>query len=427
MALAGILVREVTAMRGRWLWLLVLVTLAVAPVIWGADAGRLLVLSVGDSEIVNLKGLTRVATANPEVVEVVVTGSREVLLNAKHVGGTVVNLWSAQGITTYRITVQDNYRPLEKELTGLIDNPQVQVLMNSKYVILNGTVATSLDADQAIAYAKMYRENVINNLNVKTKYQILLSILVTEVKKENENKYGLRWGSRETTADGVVFNEWQAGLAVNSKQLLTHYAPWGLGAVLDAMEVNGDAKVLAAPSILTSNAQEATFLAGGEIPIPIPDGDKIKVEWKEYGVKLKAKPVLSKDLSMTLCIAPEVSTLDWANAISLGGFKLPALATRKASTQLEVKPGATIVIGGLLRKQDSQSITRIPFLGKLPIIGSLFRSKDFLKGETELLFFVTPSIITDANQIAAERIISAPNDDLHFAHPDQSKKAQSKK
>jgi pilus assembly protein CpaC len=205
-------------MRGRWIGLLLWVTLAVAPVIWGADAGRLLVLSVGDSEIVNLKGLTRVATANPEVVEVVVTSSREVLLNAKRVGGTVVNLWSGQGITTYRITVQDNYRPLEKELTGLIANPQVQVLMNSKYVILNGTVATSLDADQASAYAKMYRENVINNLAVKTKYQILLAIRVTEVKKEHENKYGLRWGSREQTADGVVFNEWQAGLAASSKR-----------------------------------------------------------------------------------------------------------------------------------------------------------------------------------------------------------------
>jgi pilus assembly protein CpaC len=406
-------------MRERWILLLVWVTLGLAPVIRGADAGKLLVLSVGDSEIINLKGLTRVATANPEVVEVVVTGSREILLNAKRVGGTMVNLWSTQGITTYRITVQENYRPLEKELARLIDNPQVQVLINSKYVILNGTVANSLDADQALAYAKMYRENVISNLDVKTKYQVLLSILVTEVNKNHENKYGLRWGSRETTPDGVVFNEWQAGLVANSKQLLTHYAPWGLGAVLDAMEANGDAKVLAAPSILTSNAQEATFLAGGEIPIPFSDGDKVKVEWKEYGVKLKVKPVLNKDLSMKLNVAPEVSTLDWANAVSLDGYKLPAVATRKASTQLEVKPGVTLVIGGLLKNEDSKNITRIPFLGKIPIIGSLFRSKDFLKGETELLFFVTPSIITDADQISVQKLIDASNYDSHFTAPDQ--------
>jgi pilus assembly protein CpaC len=402
-------------MRRKWFLLLVWLALAFGPGIWGADSERLLVLSVGDCEIVKLKGLTRVATANPEVVEVVVTGSREVLLNAKRIGGTVVNFWNAQGIVTYRITVRDNYRPLEKELTALIDNSQVRVMVNSKYVILNGTVATSLDADLAVAYAKMYRENVINNLEVQTKYQILLSILVTEVKKERESKYGLRWGSRETTSDGVVFHEWQTGLAANSEQLLTRYVPWRLGAILEAMEENGDAKVLAAPSIITSNNQEATFLAGGEIPIPIPDGDKTKIEWKEYGVRLKVRPVLCKDLSMTLAVAPEVSTLDWANAVELSGFKLPAVATRKTSTQLEVKSGATLVIGGLLKKEDSKGVTRVPGFSKIPILGSLFRSKNFIKGKTELLFFVTPSIVTNADQLDAAQLINAPDPRLRSA------------
>jgi pilus assembly protein CpaC len=399
------------AMRRKLLLLLVGVVLVLAPAVRGAVTERMIVLSVGDCEIVKLPGLTRVATANPEVVEVVVTGSREVLLNAKRVGGTVVNLWNSHGHTSYRITVQENYRPLEKELSGLIADPQVQVLVNSKYVILNGTMATSLDADLAVAYAKMYRDNVINNLTVKTKYQVLLSILVTEVNKEHKHKYGLRWGSREQTADGVIFNEWQAGLVADSKRLVTGYPAWGVGAVLEAMEKNGDAKVLAAPSILTSNTQEALFLAGGEIPIPIPDGNQVKVEWKEYGVKLKVRPVLSKDLTMTLTVAPEVSTLDWANAIELDGYKLPAVATRKTNTQVEVKPGVTLVIGGLLKKQDSQGVTRIPLLGRLPILGSLFRSKDFLKGETELLFFVTPSIITNADQVDVNKLISAPQSD----------------
>jgi pilus assembly protein CpaC len=395
-------------MRGRWFLPLVWLILALTPVIWGEDSERLVVLSVGDCEVVKLKGLTRVATANAEIVEVVVTGNREVLLNAKRVGGTVVNLWNTQGMATYRITVQDNFRPVERELTALIANPQVEAIVNSKYVILNGMVETSLDADQAVAYAKIYRDNVINNLNVKTKYQILLSIMVTEVKKEKEQKYGLRWGSRETTSNGVIFNEWQAGLTASGKKLLTKYASWDLGAILEAMEDNGDAKVLAAPSILTSNTHEATFLAGGEIPIPIPDGDKIKVEWKEYGVKLKVRPVLCKDLSMTLSLAPEVSTLDWANAIQLGGYKLPAMATRKTSTQLEVKPGTTLVIGGLLKKEDSHGVTRIPGLSKLPILGALFRSKNFIKGKTELLFFVTPTIITKANQLNAAKLLSDP-------------------
>jgi pilus assembly protein CpaC len=410
-------------MRGKWFLPVIWLLLGFTPVIQGADLGHSLALSVGDSEIIKAPKLSRVSVGNPEVVEVVVTGSREVLLNAKRAGATVVNIWSGREIAAYRITVQENYSQVERELTRLIDNSQVEVAVNSKYVVLNGAVENSLIADQAVAYAKMYRENVINNLAVKTKYQILLSIVVTEVKKEHENKYGLRWGAWETTSDGVVFNEWQGATVADSKKFLSRYpGNWGLGAMLDAMEDDGDAKVLAAPSILTSNGQEATFLAGGEIPIPIPDGDQVKVDWKEYGVKLKVKPVLNRDLTMTLTVAPEVSSLDWSNAISLDGYKLPAVATRKASTQLEIKAGSTLVIGGLLKKEDSQSVVKVPFLGNLPIIGHLFRSNDFQKGQTELLFFVTPTLVREAAELKPEQIIGAPDVGPHFpAGPEPGK------
>jgi len=143
-------------------------------------------------------------------------------------------------------------------------------------------------------------------------------------------------------------------------------------------------------------------LAGGELPIPRSDGDKVIVEWKEYGVKLKVTATIVKDDEVLLSVAPEVSSLDWANAVMVEGYKMPAIATRKASTNLLFKEGSTLVIGGLLKREDSTTVFKLPIIGDLPIVGSLFRSKEFQKGDTELLFFVTPQIIKENHEIAPD-------------------------
>ncbi|HYH04983.1 MAG TPA: pilus assembly protein N-terminal domain-containing protein [Bacillota bacterium] len=413
-------------MRVKWFILLVLLLVGLSPFIAANPREVPLSLSVGDSEIINVKGLTRVSTGNPLVVEVVVTGSQEILLNAKQAGAAVVNIWSSQGVLSYRVTVRENFESFEKELARLIDNPKVRVTVNSKYVILNGAVETTLDADQAVAYAKMYRDNVINNLEAKTKYQVLLSIIVTEIKKENQNKYGFRWGSWVQTKDGLTFMESQTALIENSDHSIVRFPDnWQLGSMIDMMAKNGDAKILAVPSILTLNNQEATFLAGGEIPIPISDGEKVEVQWKEYGVKLKVKPSIAKDRTVSLMVSPEVSTLDWANAISLNGYKLPAIATRRTSTSLQVKPGTTIAIGGLLKREDAKTVFKLPILGDLPIVGALFRSKEFQKGDTELLFFVTPTLVNDNQLPDPNSLTQGANQGPYFT-PDNDMKTESK-
>lgn len=413
-------------MRVKMFIVLVLLLVGLSPLAVANPREVPLSLSVGDSEIINVKGLTRVSTGNPQVVEVVVTGSQEVLLNAKQAGAAVVNIWSSQGVVSYRVTVRENFDSIENELARMINNPNVQVTVNSKYVILNGTAETSLDSDQAVAYAKMYRDNVINNLEVKTKYQVLLSIIVTEIKKENQNKYGFRWGSWVQTKDGLTFMESQTALVENSDHAIVRFPDnWQIGSMIDLMEKNGDAKILAVPSILTKNNQEAMFLAGGEIPIPISDGEKVEVQWKEYGVKLKVKPSIGKDRDVSLVVAPEVSTLDWANAVSLNGYKLPAIATRKTSTSLQVKPGTTIAIGGLLKREDAKTVFKLPILGDLPIVGALFRSKEFQKGDTELLFFVTPTLVDDAQLPDPGKITGDANQGPYFT-PDSNSETASK-
>ncbi len=395
------------------IWLILLILLVAAPWGWAIEDTKLLenttVLNVGDCKVLQVKNLVRVATSNPEVAEVVVTAGSDVLINAKKTGLAVVNLWTSEKLESYRIVVQEDYSSIERELQRLINLPNLQIKVNAKYVVLNGQVEDSIQAEKAITYAKMYREHVQNYLQVRKKYQILLTVLVTEMKKEVQEKYGIRWGTWIQTTTDLIFKDWSWGLIQNATldglQQLTNN--WWLGTMLDEMEKNGDAKLLAAPSLLMTSNQEASFMAGGEIPLPMSDGQGgIKIEWKEYGVKLKATAILNYDRTISLNLAPEVSSLDWANAISVAGDRLPAIATRKTLTNLQMQAGKTLVISGLLKQEDSLSAFKLPILGDLPIIGGLFRSREFQKGKTELLFFVTPQIVEEEQSPNLETLLN---------------------
>lgn len=141
------------------------------------------------------------------------------------------------------------------------------------------------------------------------------------------------------------------------------------------------------------------------------------VNWREYGIRLKVTPKLERDNTISMAVAPEVSSIDWSNAIIVNGFKLPALATRKASTNVRFKDGSTLIIGGLLRREDSANVYKVPLLGDIPIIGSLFRSKNFQKGDTELLLFVTPKLIKDEVDLESELITNPDFQGPYFQTP----------
>jgi pilus assembly protein CpaC len=377
-------------------------------------------LAVGEAQVLTLKGITRIAISTPEVLELVVTGKHEFLLNAKKVGMSSVNVWSGEGRFEFRFAVQENYSVIEMAIAKLIDNPDVTVAVNDKYVLLSGTVADSLEEEKAIRYGKMYRDHVINNLKVKTNYQILLSVLVTEIKKDAEKKYGFNSGTWWPTPDGLVFHEWEYGFLKDSMGKVDLAPGVSLGSILNLMQRKGDAKILAAPSILTVSGKEAFFLAGGEIPIPMSDGKGgVTVNWKEYGIRLKVTSNYERDNIISMAVAPEVSSIDWSNAIIVNGFKLPALATRKANTNVRFKDGSTLVIGGLLRREEAANIYKIPILGDIPIIGSLFRSKNFQNGDTELLLFVTPKLIKDDTDLNSKEITDPAYQGPFFETPEK--------
>lgn len=383
---------------------LLMILLLTLPTIVSAEP-HLIHLAVGEAKVLSMKGITRIAVSSPEVLELVVTNSQEFLLNAKKVGMATVNVWSSEGRFTFKFAVQEDYSVIESEITKLINNSEVKVKANDKYVILSGTVASSLEEELAVRYGKMYRNNVINNLQVKTTYQILLSILVTEIKKDSEKKYGFNSGTWWPTSDGLVFHEWEFGFLKSESDGVGLAPGTSLGSVLNLMQRNGDAKIMAAPSILTVGGKEASFLAGGEIPIPMSDGKGgVIVNWKEYGIRLKVTSNIERNNTISMAVTPEVSSIDWSNAIIVNGFKLPALATRKASTNVQFNDGSTLIIGGLLKREDAVNVYKIPLLGDIPIIGPLFRSKNFQKGDTELLLFVTPKIIKAAADLDPDDI-----------------------
>ncbi len=383
--------------------------LMILVLFWSAVAAtaesHIIRLAVGEAKVLSLKGITRIAISNPDVLELVVTSKHEFLLNAKKVGMSSVNIWASEGRFELKFAVQEDYSAIEMEISKLINNPEVNVKANDKYIVLSGTVNNSLEEEKAVRYGKMYRENVINNLQVKNTYQILLSILVTEIKKDAEKKYGFNSGTWWPTPDGLVFREWEYGFLKNGTGTVGLAPGVSLGSILNLMQRNGDAKIMAAPSILTVSGKEAFFLAGGEIPIPMSDGKGgVVVNWKEYGIRLKVTSNYERNNTISMAVAPEVSSIDWSNAIIVNGFKLPALATRKANTNVRFKDGSTLVIGGLLSREEAVNIYKVPILGDIPIIGSLFRSKNFQNGDTELLLFVTPRLIKDETDLTSGEI-----------------------
>lgn len=403
-------------MLKRWLPLLMILILLL-PAIAKAEP-HLIYMAIGETKVLSIREITRIAVSRPEVLELVVTSGQEFLLNAKKVGLSSVNVWSSEGRFTFKIAVQEDYSAIETEIAKLINNPEVRIKANDKYVILSGMVASSLEEEQAIQYGKMYRDNVINNLQVKTTYQILLSILVTEIKKDSEKKYGFNSGSWWPTSEGLVFHEWEYGFLKDDPGGVNLAPGTSLGSILNLMQRNGDAKIMAAPSILTVGGKEAFFLAGGEIPIPMSDGKGgIIVNWKEYGIRLKVISNFERNNTISMAVSPEVSSIDWSNAIIVNGFKLPALATRKASTNVEFKDGSTLIIGGLLKREDAVNVYKVPLLGDIPIIGSLFRSKNFQKGDTELLIFVTPKVIKDEVDLDPSKITNPTFQGPYFQTP----------
>ena len=350
--------------------------------------------------------LKRVSLAEPEIADALVISPRQVYLTAKVAGTTNVTLWEEHErvFAIYDLVVSPDLSQLKVKLSEILPGEDVRVTATHETITLFGRISSTARLSQALEVANAFAPNkVVNLLQVAGVHQVQLEVRVAEMSRAVTKRLGFNFAvqteggsfgvsqiNRLTTFDTFVTG---IGAAINA---LFRLQTGGvtLTSFIDALKEEGLVKILAKPTLVTLSGQEASFLAGGEFPIPVPQQeDTITIEFRTFGVGLTFTPTVLSDRQISLRVAPEVSELDFANAVSFSGFVVPALTTRRASTVVELADGQSFAIAGLLDESVRESVSRFPVLGDIPILGALFRSVSFQKSETELVIIVTPHLV----------------------------------
>ncbi len=396
--------------------------LALAAGFGFAQSAEDLRLTVGKSVVIDYPSdIRQISTSNPDVLDASPVTSREILLHGKGLGSATMVVWSKSGQRTfYNCTVDLNLDPLRRMLKDTFPNDDIQVRSSRDTLSLNGSVRSKEDGERAVAVATAFAKTVINNLGVNValaEKQILLRVKFAELDRTRELQYGVNLlGQPGQTSigtstgqfangslTGVAANPNLGGVASTSSfsitQALSIFAfdpKLNLGAFLKALESEAILQTLAEPNLVTTNGKEAAFLVGGEFPVPVVQGGSgagaVTIQFREFGIRLRFLPILSDHKTIKIHLNQEVSTLDPADGVNLNGFTIPALSTRRAETDVELGPGQSFVVAGLVNNQEQDTFTKIPVLGNLPIIGSLFKTRDESKKRTDLVVLVTPEI-----------------------------------
>ena len=390
---------------------------------WAADVvtenSKKLPLVVGKSVVLKIDGLAkRISVANPEIADFVLVSPREVYITGKTAGLTNLTIW--QDKTVYGVydleVVYDTSRLKEKLHDLLPEEKELRVLATHDSITLSGRVSSAENLSQAISVAQAYApEGKLRNLvQVSGVQQVMLAVRIAEMQKSMIKKLGINFSyltsggnfgisklgglTELVRPDNANINTGGAfGLFVSpAVNALLRFSSRGTDwtGFIDALREDGLVKILAEPTLIALTGREAYFLAGGEYPVPIPQGlGAVAIEYKSFGVGLKFTPTVLAGNHINIKVAPEVSELDFTNAVTTQGFVVPALSTRKAETTVELADGQSFAIAGLLRETVRDVLDKYPLLGDIPILGALFRSRDFQKSETELVIIATPHLV----------------------------------
>jgi pilus assembly protein CpaC len=382
-------------------------------------------LTVGRSSVLTTDfDVTRIAVNNPAIADATVVAPREVLIDGKGPGTVSLILWGGTRREQYDLVVEPAVTVLQQQLRQLFPTEDIQVLTSEGSIILSGQVSSNAIMLRAaeIAQATSEKVKVINMLQLPggmESQQVLLQVRVAEVNQRALRELGVSiftsgngfkntW-ARGTTQqfsapdfDGLTSTKVNGDVVSQSGELnfgdfLNLFflnAKYDVGMAIRALKSTGYFQTLAEPNLIAYNGQEASFLAGGEFPVPVVQGatGTVTVQFKEFGVRLKFTPTIAGDV-IRLKVSPEVSSLDFANGVSLGGFRIPALITRRAQTDVELRDGQSFAIAGLLDNLSQDDKANVPFLSAIPIIGTLFKSKAERASKTELMVLVTPRLV----------------------------------
>jgi pilus assembly protein CpaC len=344
----------------------------------------------------------RVALGDPSVADAIVMSPTEILVNGLQVGTTSLLVWDRAGrVTMYTLEVSPDIGGLERQVRTLFPDLPVRLSATGNAVVVSGEVRDALAARRVLEIVRATGVTVINNLIAPSALQVLLHVRIAEVNRSAIQQLGAdmffldphRYGEVEDVST-IELETLSSGLV---RLFLLGDNGTALEATIRALRTRGDFRSLAEPNLVALEGEEATFLAGGEFPFPsVQTGgtsDRVTIEWKEFGVRLNFTPWVTNDGRVRLNVAPEVSSLDFANGLQFAGYVVPALLTRRASTDVELRPGQHLAIAGLLDNQQEANVSKIPLLGDIPIIGTFFSMRERRDRQTELLVIVTPHII----------------------------------
>ena len=407
------------------------------PSVWGrpqqggaSAVGQALHVFVGKSVLINTQAATvRVLSSNPAAIDTLATSPTQLVVEGKAAGTSSLILWDAAGNSQILdVAVDVDVSELRAAIEREYPKAHVDIQGDGPRLILSGTVASSHVADDMVKMAGTYSTQVVNSLVVPLTHgrEVLLEVKFAEVDRNAIAQFGINLlslpgannvGSITTgeyspptfsgtlpatttatstsTATTVTGGQ---GFTVNSLLNIFLYRPdLNMAATIQALESKSILEILAEPNLLAMDGQKASFLSGGQFPVPVVQGGAqvgaVTIQFRPFGVQLDFTAEIEDDSVIHLHVAPSVSTLDFANGVTISGFTVPALSTRSAETDLELKDGQSFGIAGLLDRRDQTELSKVPGIGDIPILGQLFRSRSVSRTNSELLVLVTPHIV----------------------------------
>jgi len=384
------------------------------------DSTNDLSLAVGKSVVLDLaRPVTRIVVGAGGFAEAQAVSPTQILLNGKLPGETSLIIWDQTGGRQFfNVTVRqssfasnDTLEGLRRELRAELPGQNVRVSQDNGIIFLRGTVSNLNSSDRAEKIAGTAGK-FVNLLNVNVpapEPQILLKVKFASVDRNRLKQLGINFAVNGlgNTIGSIGTGQFASG------NISATYPGIGLGASIQALETRGLAEVLAEPNVLAKNGHQASFLAGGEYPYPVAQSSAaggaspITIQYKQFGVLLAFIPTITNRGTIRLQVAPEVSALDYGNAVNIGGATVPALTIRRVKTEVELAEGQTFIIGGLMDNRETENFEKIPFIGDIPVLGKFFQSMQRQRTNTELIVTVTPELV---NPIEA----GAPVPELKF-------------
>jgi pilus assembly protein CpaC len=431
---------------------------------------QILRLRVGSSKVVKTPfPVTRISVGNPDIADIVVISNREIYINGLAPGVTNLTLWGKSRFTSSTVAVETDISLLKEKLHQVLPNEKIGVEAADISVVLSGEVSSPAVQQTAISLAEGFlgiksggggavedpkaskismtstmgppqpqsasqaklagdlggeKGRVINLMHVGGVQQVMVEVRVAEIQRDVGRQIGVNFFTTDRQGNFVLsmldnltgINSFARGFnsitidqtvstAINAMAGWTTGA-WVWTAFFEALKTQGLGRILAEPNLVATSGQEASFLAGGEFPVPVPQptagGSVITIEYKSFGVALKFTPTVLDAGKIAIKVAPEVSELDFTTApVIISGFQVPGLRVRRTATHVEVKDGQTFAIAGLLSDTHRNVINKFPVLGDIPVLGTLFRSSRYQKNETELVILVTPRLVKPLTTTAA--------------------------